>query len=494
MLRFGELIEIVGDENWSGDPHQNVQGIQYDSRKVVPGDVFVAVPGFHTDGHHYLVQAVEKGAAAVVVEDSSLVPTGVSWVMVEDSRLALSRLASYWFEHPSRKMRVIGVTGTNGKTTTTFLIERVLAAAGNRVGLMGTVENRINGTPQKTSFTTPDSVELQGLLAKMAAEEIRYVVMEVSSHALKLKRVADCEFDVGVFTNLTQDHMDFHESVEDYFESKAVLFKSLANGSKSAPKYAVVNVDDPYGAFLETHSKVPTFTYGINNFKADVRAHNVRTNIHGTFFEIQAHEIDMDIDLQLIGRFNVYNALAAFCVGLKERFPPEKIKSALESCTGIPGRFESISEGQDYAVVVDYAHTPDGLANVLQTAREISTGRVLTVFGCGGDRDRTKRPIMGEVVAKYSDFCVVTSDNPRSEPPAAIIEDILPGVQKFTENFEVIENRREAIRRAVKLAVPGDIVIIAGKGHETYQIVGGRTLHFDDREEAREALGVRKND
>jgi UDP-N-acetylmuramoyl-L-alanyl-D-glutamate--2,6-diaminopimelate ligase len=482
-----EILDLVMAEEWNGNLDTAFTGVHYDSRKISKGDIFVAVPGFKTDGHKFIPQAVERGACGVVLERDEFAPDEIPWVKVKDARLALSRLAAFLYDYPSSKLRLIGVTGTNGKTTTTFLIEKILCQAEKKAGLIGTIENRINGKKINTHFTTPDALELNHLFSQMVSEGVEAAVMEVSSHALALKRVADCDFDAGVFTNLTQDHMDFHPDVQDYLRSKAILFRQLGRGSKNGHHYAVVNVDSPYAGDIISVTDVPVKTYGIKN-QADLCAKNIRVSSLGTFFDVSGMGVECSLKLKLVGRFNVYNALAAFSVGLMENIPLQVIKSALEDTAGVPGRFESIHEGQDFGVIVDYAHTPDGLHNILRTAREITQGRVITVFGCGGDRDRGKRPLMGEAAAVHSDYCIVTSDNPRSEEPLSIIEDILPGVQKITDCFRIIQDRREAISTAIKMARKGDTVVIAGKGHENYQLVGDEVLHFDDREEARNVL------
>ena len=492
MAVFEEIREIIGGVQWGGDLNVQFKGIHYDSRKISKGDVFVAIPGFKTDGHRYIQQAVAAGASGIVLEREEFVPGDAPWILVKDARLALSRLAALVYDNPSSKLRLIGITGTNGKTTTTLLVEKILNSAGRKTGLIGTIENRIAGKPVETHLTTPDALELNQLLAQMADEGVETVVMEVSSHALALKRVANLEFDGGIFTNLTQDHLDFHLDVDDYLRSKAVLFTQLGAGRKTGPKYAVINVDSPYSGDIISLSAAPIVTYGLEN-PADLRATDIRVSSRGTAFRLSGRGMECNLSLKLAGRFNVYNALAACAVGLMENVPPEVIKAALEETTGVPGRFEPVNEGQDFGVIVDYAHTPDGLHNILKTAREITEGRVITVFGCGGDRDRTKRPLMGEAAALHSDFCIITSDNPRSEEPLAIIKDILPGVQKYSSEYRIIENRREAINEAIRMAGKGDTVIIAGKGHEDYQLVGSDVLHFDDREEARAALRSLKN-
>ncbi|NPV91491.1 MAG: UDP-N-acetylmuramoyl-L-alanyl-D-glutamate--2,6-diaminopimelate ligase [Firmicutes bacterium] len=482
-----EVVQLVGD------PGVEINGVQYDSRRIRPGDLFVAVPGLKNDGHLFVDGAVEAGAAAVVVERMDAAPSGAVVVQVRDSRTALSRLAAAFYGEPGRRLRMIGVTGTNGKTTTTHLIEAMLKAAGRPTGLLGTIGGRMGEQSFPVAHTTPESLDLQELLARMLREGAECVVMEVSSHALALKRVADCEFDVGVFTNLTQDHLDFHTGMDDYREAKQLLFSRLGEGeAKTGTKYAVINRDDPAAEFFIQASTAPVITFGINS-DAAVSARDLEITLRGVSFTAVTPGGEIDVQLQISGRFNVYNALAAVAVGWREGIDPAVIRSALAGVEGVPGRFEAVSEGQEFAVVVDYAHTPDGMENVLSTARGITRERLITVFGCGGDRDRTKRPLMGEAAARWSDYVIVTSDNPRTENPGRIIDDILPGVSGMpSERYEVIEDRRSAIRRAVGMARPGDIVVIAGKGHETYQIVGTETFPFDDRKVAREALRERR--
>lgn len=466
-----------------------VSGIAYDSRRVEPGFLFVAIKGFTTDGHLYIGDAVQRGAAAVVLQEDLPVPGEAVKILASDTRRLLPVISARFFGHPSRHMTMVGVTGTNGKTTTTNLIETIYRVHGVKTGLVGTIHNRIGHRVLPVEHTTPESTDLQQLLAEMFREGVRAVTMEVSSHALLLHRVDQCEFDTAVFTNLTQDHLDFHGTMEDYLAAKLRLFTGLGRDAvKTGPKHAVVNIDDPVAQRVLDACPVPVITYGIDR-PADVTARDVRITTRGVSFTAVARGEDIPLDLKLTARFNVYNSLAAVAAGLAGGIPTPTIKEALEGVSGVPGRFELVDRGQDFAVVVDYAHTPDGLENVLSTAREVARGRVIAVFGCGGDRDRTKRPLMGEIAARISDLAVVTSDNPRTEDPQLIIEDILPGVRRVPgAEYVVIPDRREAIRRAIGTAAPGDVVVIAGKGHEDYQIVGRQRLHFDDREEAAAVL------
>lgn len=489
MKTLGELFRSLPEATLvSGSWDVPVRGIVYDSRRVEPGFLFVCIEGFHVDGHLYAEEALKNGACCLVVQRPLPLPPETTCVQVADTRSALAVLAANYYDHPSRWLRMIGVTGTNGKTTTAYLIESILKASGKHPGLLGTISNRLDQENFETNHTTPEAVELQELLACMRKRCADYVVMEVSSHALALERVKECAFDVAVFTNLTQDHLDFHGDLGHYLRSKARLFAGLEQGSQKEPKYAVINIDDPHHSALKEVTNVPVVYYG-RDVRADVRATNVRVAASGAAFQVCYPGGSFQLNLKLTGLFSVYNALAACAVGLQENLEPGVICQALESLEGVPGRFERVDEGQDFTVVVDYAHTPDGLENVLVTAREITSNRLITVFGCGGDRDRSKRPLMGEVAARHSDLVIITSDNPRSEDPLKIISEIEPGVQKAGRaNYYVQPFRYRAIEAGIALACPGDVVLIAGKGHEDYQIIGDKVLSFDDRLVARQIL------
>lgn len=464
-----------------------INGIYYDSRQVRPGGLFVAIPGLRTDGHLFLEDAVRRGAAAVVVERRDTVPGGVAWLLVPHSRRALGDLAAAFYDYPASAMRLFGVTGTNGKTTTTHLISAVLEAAGTPTGLIGTVGIRLADTWMPAARTTPEASDLQELLAAMRQRGLKAAVMEVSSHALELERVRGCAFDVGVFTNLTQDHLDFHSDMQSYLAAKAKLFRLLAP-ERPGKQYAVLNADDPASKELARVTRVPVFTYGVKK-EADVRAENVSLAATGASIELCWPAGRTRLELKLTGLFNVYNVLAAWTVGWQEGLAPELVASALAQVAGVPGRFERVEAGQNFTVIVDYAHTPDGLANVLQAARSLTKGRLIVVFGCGGDRDRGKRPQMGAIAARYSDLALITSDNPRSEDPERIIDDILVGFLAVRQDRYLVEpDRYKAIALALEEARPEDLVLIAGKGHETYQILADRVIPFDDRQVAREIL------
>lgn len=488
MIPLAQLLEGVAIRDHRGSLEVPVKGIHYHSKRVEPGFVFVAIPGLRTDGHLFVDEAVARGAVAVVVSREVEVPLSVVAVEVEDTRLALARMAAALYSHPSLELRVVGVTGTNGKTTTTHLIKKILEK-NYRVGLVGTLGFWVGTEGIPLVHTTPESLEFQEILRKTVTWGGTYAVCEVSSHALDLNRVEAVEFDAGVFTNLTQDHLDYHGDMQHYLDCKAKLFAGLGEGEKSGPKYAVLNSDDPASRYIASMTHVPTWHFGLGR-GADVRGEEVRFHDRGITFRVRTPHGDSPIELKLVGMFNVYNALASLSVGLNEGMSLKDCAEALAQVVGIPGRFESVDCGQPFKVIVDYAHTPDGLENVLRAARAITSGRVITVFGCGGDRDRGKRPLMGEVAARLSDIAVITSDNPRSEDPQAIISEIIPGVKKVGGGRYFVEpDRRRAIELAIREASAGDLVLIAGKGHENYQIIGDRAFPFSDQEVAREVLG-----
>jgi len=469
-----------------------VTGLTDDSRRVSPGGLFVAVKGTQSDGHRFLAQAVAAGAGAIVVEtgrvsEETLASIGVPVIQVGDSRRALGLLASRFHGDPSSRLKMIGVTGTNGKTTTTYVCKSILETAGVRVGLIGTVAYLFGEEQVAATHTTPGALELQGLLRKMVDAGMQAVVMEVSSHALALDRTAGCEFGTAVFTNLTQDHLDFHADMEDYFGAKLRLFTVLAPEAR-----AIANGDDPYGRRIIEATRARAWTFAIDG-PADLRAEDVQVSLSGVRFTAQTPAGPVALRSPLVGRHNVHNILAAVGVGLAQGVPLEAIAAGVAALKNVPGRFEQVDAGQPFTVVVDYAHTEDALYRLLTTAQTVRTGRIITVFGCGGDRDRGKRPKMGRVAARYSDVVVVTSDNPRTEDPGAIIREILPGVEAGLREagrgrYLVHAVRRAAIAEAIRLAQPGDLVLIAGKGHEDYQIIGKDKHPFDDRVVAREAI------
>ncbi|MFD0588064.1 UDP-N-acetylmuramoyl-L-alanyl-D-glutamate--2,6-diaminopimelate ligase [Paenibacillus sp. GCM10027627] len=490
-MRLCDLAETLITARLVGDGETEFTDVEVDSRKVRPGALFLCVPGHTVDGHDYAADAVKRGAAAVVAE--RLLALNVPQLIVKDSRLASAIIADCVFAHPSEKVRLIGVTGTNGKTTTTYLIERILNDARKAAGVIGTIGWRYGGRQFHTDGTTPDSHELQRQLAEMRDAGVEYCAMEVSSHALEQGRVKGCRFRTAIFTNLTQDHLDYHGTMQQYADAKGLFFSRLGNAYPEAlheRSYAVLNADDAASARFKLLTSAEIVSFGIEN-EADVKADNISITPQGTFFRVSTFKGEADIGLKMAGKFNVYNALAAIAAALIEGIGLPDIKRSLESIPGVPGRVESVDEGQPFAVIVDYAHTPDGLDNVLRAVREFAQRKVICVFGCGGDRDRSKRPLMGRIAAKHSDYVIVTSDNPRSESPERIIEDIAVGVVEAginSSDFQMIPDRRAAIEKAVEMASPGDVVLIAGKGHETYQIIGREVFPFDDRIAAKEAI------
>ena len=496
-MKLQELAGLFAVHKLIGDGNVEIQGIQADSRKVKPGDLFICVRGLVSDGHKYAATAVEAGAAALVVEEA--LPLDVPMLVVKDARHALSAIAACFNGYPSSRLKVIGVTGTNGKTTSTYIMEKILSDRGYITGLMGNIEMRIGNTSYPTGSTnTREPLELQESLRRMADAGVQYCLMEASSHALDLGRVKETRFRTALFTNLTQDHLDYHKTMDNYRQAKGLLFSRLGNGGVSDPdgrSYAVLNADDPASAYFAAQTAAEVVTYGVEQ-AADVSARDIRITSQGTFFRLCTWLGEVDVNLRLVGKFNVYNALGAVAVCLLEGVSLEHAVKSLESIPPVEGRMEAVGEDQDFQILVDYAHTPDGLENALAAVKEVAEGKVITVFGCGGDRDRTKRPIMGRIAARFSDYVFVTSDNPRSEDPEAILRDIEPGVLEggFTpESYRLVADRREAIQLAIEMASPKDVVLIAGKGHETYQIINGATHHFDDREEARAALRSRKH-
>ena len=486
QAKLGRLAEAAGPllQRVEGDAEAVVTGLTFDSRNVSRGDLFFCIVGTRSDGHEFAATAVEAGAAALVVERP--MESGIPELVVTDSRRAMPLIAARFLDHPASKLTMLAVTGTNGKTTTAFLIEAILRAAGKTAGLIGTIETRIAGETRPGVRTTPESLDLQFLLAEMVGKGVDAVAMEVTSHALVLNRVDGIKFTAGAFTNLSQDHLDFHSGMEDYFEAKRILFQPDRLG------HGAVNVDDPYGRRLFEASEVPCYGFGTTAHDADVRATDVRLGDTHTEFTLVTPRGEAKLRTNLIGAFNVSNCLAAATTALAADIELGAVVEGLASLEAVPGRFESIDEGQPFAVVVDYAHTPDSLDNVLRAARrmvEARGGRVICVFGCGGDRDRGKRPLMGEVVARGADVAIVTSDNPRSEEPKAIIDDILEGViATGVTPSAVLVDRSEAINESILEARPGDIVVIAGKGHETGQEFSDHTIPFDDRIVVAEAL------
>ena len=470
-----------------------IRAIAYDSRAVKSAEAFVALKGRHADGASFARQAIERGAIAVVSEHAAPGDVAVPWVRVSDARVALAVLATEFYGHPSGEMQVVGITGTNGKTTTAYLLASMFEAAGIRCGILGTVAYRLGpgaADEREAARTTPEAPDLQALLREMVDRGCGACAMEVSSHALALHRVAGMRFAAAIFTNLTRDHLDFHADMDDYFRTKRRLFEMLP---PHAP--ALLNVDDPRGATLADAGGRP-ITYGIQR-PADITTGPLSFSLAGLTFDVRTPRGTVRVRSSLVGRPNVYNILAAVATGTALDLPFDAIERGISALSGVPGRFQLVSSANDeVTVVVDYAHTDDALRNLLETARPLTGGRLITVFGCGGDRDRTKRPLMGAVAGRLSDLIVITSDNPRNEDPTRIIEEIQRGITSDTRRDSggvlTIVDRRAAIGKAIELARPGDLVLVAGKGHEKYQAIGDRTLPFDDVEVAREALARRR--
>lgn len=463
-----------------------VEGLDYDSRRTGKNFLFFAFPGAKADGRAFAQSAADRGAIAIVSESER--PEGfaskAAWIQVEHGRKALAIAGRNFYHSPDERVLLTGVTGTNGKTTTAFLIDSILRAAGKITAMIGTIEYHLAGKVLPAVNTTPESLDVFRILDELGRVGGTHATMEVSSHALALGRVYGFRFHTAVFTNLTRDHLDFHETMENYFEAKRMLFES--NGGR-APLFAVINRDDEAGRRIRAGTEQGTWWYGMGP-DANLRARHIHSSYKGLKFEIQAGKTKINIDSPLIGKINVYNILAACGSGLSFGLDPEVIARGIARCRGIAGRFERVDEGQPFAVVVDYSHTDDALRNALLVARGLGPKRIITVFGCGGDRDRTKRPLMGKAAGELSDLVILTSDNPRSEDPLQIMNDAMVGLQR-TESKHVVEpDRGTAIRRAIEEARAGDFVLIAGKGHETYQILKDKTIPFDDREAAREAL------
>ncbi len=507
-MKLGELL--TGLEYRTDLPQgrleQEVSDIAHDSRKVKQGSLFVAVRGYHSDGHQFISQAIKNGAIAVVAEKKEGLPpapSGTPLIIVDDSRRALALLANTFFGHPSRRLLLTGITGTNGKTTTTYLVKSILEAAGHTVGLIGTIDYRVGDKVYPAPNTTPESLELQRLLSEMVGLGASNCVMEVSSHALALGRIEGCEFAAAAFTNLTQDHLDFHESMDAYFQAKLRLFTGL-----SREAWAIINSDDARGAELVKKTRARVITTGFSEL-ANVRpAGTIRHGINGLMFDAVSPAGTIPVESPLVGRYNIFNILTAIGIGVALSASAEMIARGIRNMKAVPGRMEKVDEGQPFGVVVDYAHTEDALVRLLESVREVAARRVITVFGCGGDRDRTKRPAMGAAAIKGSDIVIITSDNPRTEDPLGIIREIERGLAAYGVNmttrdaakqvapgkipYYVIPGRHEAVAVAVGLARPGDVVVLAGKGHEDYQIIGEKKIHFDDREVAREEIRKRQ--
>lgn len=502
-----KLLEGVEVRKIIGETQKEIEGIAYHSRQVGRNFLFAALRGMEVDGHGFIDEAVQRGAEAVLLEEGPGV-SGKTMIFVPNSRQALARVASNFYSDPSAQLRLVGITGTNGKTTTTFLLESILKKAGFSVGVIGTINYRYGRKVVPALNTTPESLDLQRILWEMTEEGVSHVVMEVSSHGLDLDRVLGCQFDGAVFTNFTSDHLDYHQTLERYFESKRKLFSEFLMQSRKESRFAVTNADDPKGEEIVRGVDRAILRYGLKG-SCDIFATDVGLSFEGISCQVRTPKGTFPLRSPLTGRFNLYNILAAVATGFGLGLSLDILKEGVEDVSGVSGRFEKVANRKGIHVIVDYAHTRDALERVLLSLQDTrvssppNSGKIITVFGCGGDRDRTKRPLMGEVAGKYSDLVVLTSDNPRTEDPLTIIEEVEKGLQRLSleewhhkgreawkskKGYLKIPDRREAIRIAIELAQAGDIVLIAGKGHEDYQIVGKKKIPFDDRVEARRAL------
>ena len=489
-MQLGELLEGVARANGAArlaGTEREIAAVAYDSRKVTPGALFVAIRGERADGNLFVSDALTRGAAAIVsaqARPASGVPAEVAWVQVEEPRKALAQIAANFYGHPADALELVGITGTNGKTTTSFLMDSILRAAGHSTGLFGTILYRTPKGESPAVHTTPESLELEKFFAQVRNEGGTHVTMEASSHALALDRVWGCRFAAAIFTNLTRDHLDFHKTMAAYGAAKRRLFEGTGAG---APRVGVVNQDDPFGDRLKGLAQ-RTLTYGLAP-GAEVTTKRFTLSFTGLEFNIDTPEGKLEAVSPLVGKINVYNILAAVAAAVGIGVPRAAIERGIRNCSRVPGRFERVDCGQPFLVIVDYAHTDDALRNLLETARGLNkSGRIITLFGCGGERDRTKRPLMGEAAGTLSDLVLLSSDNPRGEDPLYIINDALVGLQRTGTEYVVEPDRARAVRLAIEHARPGDIVLLAGKGHETYQVLRDRTIDYDDREEARRVL------
>ena len=494
-MKLSDILKGIELQKTAGSMECDISGLAYDSRNVSHGTLFVAIKGLKTDGHLYIKAALDKGAAAILAEHEPtgiVIPDNHPFIITMDTRKAVAIAAVNYFRNPSRELSVIGITGTNGKTTTSYIIRSILENAGNKVGLLGTILWSDGNKISEAEHTTPEAVDFQCLLRKMASNGCTFAVAEVSSHSLALNRVYGTDFSTAVFTNLTQDHLDFHPDMEDYFRAKSLLFSGMSLNHSS-----VINSDDPFGRRLLEMSSCRKYSYGLDS-SADIRGENVSLTINGIEFDLTTPAGHIHIKSNLVGIHNVYNLLAAAGAALSSNIPLDKIASGVSSVTSVPGRFERIDSGLGFSIVVDYAHTENALRLLLEAARQFSPKRIITVFGCGGDRDRGKRPLMGSTAVELSDHVIVTSDNPRSEKPEEIIKEVVSGIDAAIKTgtarsagYVTIPDRRSAIEEAIRTAEEGDIVLIAGKGHEDYQIIGRERVRFDDREEAIKAVSKR---
>ncbi|GAA0065595.1 UDP-N-acetylmuramoyl-L-alanyl-D-glutamate--2,6-diaminopimelate ligase [Clostridium perfringens] len=470
------LLKGLDYEVIKGNEESKVQNIRYDNRKIEQGDAFVCIKGFKVDGHSFVIDAVKKGAKVLIVQDDVSVQEDITIIKVRDTRKALAIMSSNYFGNPKDKLKIIGITGTNGKTTSAFIIKSILEKAGLMTGLIGTIANYIGNKKVDAVRTTPESYELHELFKNMVDAGVEYCVMEVSSHSLELDRVYGIQFEEGIFTNLTRDHLDFHKTFENYYNAKFKLFERS--------NHSIINLDDPYGANIvkdieerEVNTKVSTFSI---EKESDFKAFEIKSHSNGSEFKVNLESAE-EFYINIPGEYNIYNSLGCIICAHNLNIPIDKIKEGLSDVI-IPGRCELVAKEKNlpYSIIIDYAHTPDGLENILSTVKAFTKNRMISVFGCGGDRDKVKRPQMGKIGCELSDIAIITSDNPRSEEPMDIINDIVKPLNY--DNFVIEVNRKEAIRKAMNMALEGDVIVIAGKGHETYQILKDETIHFDERE------------
>ncbi|EOU1110240.1 UDP-N-acetylmuramoyl-L-alanyl-D-glutamate--2,6-diaminopimelate ligase [Clostridium perfringens] len=470
------LLKGLDYEVIKGNEESKVQNIRYDNRKIKQGDAFVCVKGFKVDGHSFIGDAIKKGAKTLIVQEDVSVQEDITIIKVRDTRKALAIMSSNYFGNPKDKLKIIGITGTNGKTTSAFIIKSILEKAGFMTGLIGTIANYIGNKKVDAVRTTPESYELHELFKNMVDAGVEYCVMEVSSHSLELDRVYGIQFEEGIFTNLTRDHLDFHKTFENYYNAKFKLFERS--------NHSIINLDDPYGANIvkdieERGVKTKVSTFSIEK-ESDFKAFEIKSHSNGSEFKVNLEEVE-DFSINIPGEYNIYNSLGCIICAYNLNIPMNKIKEGLSDVV-IPGRCELVAKEKNlpYSIIIDYAHTPDGLENILSTVKAFTRNRMISVFGCGGDRDKVKRPQMGKIGCELSDIAIITSDNPRSEEPMDIINDIVKPLNY--DNFVIEVNRKEAIRKAMNMALEGDVIVIAGKGHETYQILKDETIHFDERE------------
>lgn len=481
-MKLSEVVRGIDIIDRYGNMEVDIKDIVYDSRKVIPGCVFICITGFAQDGHKYIEDAIKMGAVAAIVEKDVKV-MGITLVKVADTRKSMPVIGSNFYNHPTDTLKLIGITGTNGKTTTTYLIKSILDQAQKETSTIGTISIKIGKVEVPSSRTTPESVDLQKLFKEMLDEDMEYAVMEVSSHALDLGRVDNCSFRIGIFTNLTQDHLDYHKNFDNYREAKKKLFYKTTHAN-------IINIDDKHGRIIADEIKslkTDLITYGIDN-NADIMAKNIEIDVKGIKFTLVTPTYNIDIQNNTPGRFSVYNCMAAAAVAYSEGINKEIIKEGLCNLESVPGRSEVLNIDKPYTVIIDYAHSPDALENILNAVRQYAKGKLITVFGCGGDREIEKRPIMGAVAGRLSDYCVITSDNPRSENPDSIIKQVEQGITDTNCDYICIENRRDAMKYALTIARKDDVVLLAGKGHETYQVLKEGTIHFDEREVIRELI------